>query len=224
MKRKRRRRRAATATVHPWPSLLPQPKKRARCCWYSGVSLSLAGDGEERRKETRKRERDVFGQAILPYVGMHASQVGERERKRKDQFGGCGGGEQGNTVGDNPPLVNTPNHQRWYTNGSSVEILYIHIAYIFCMFGANLYAQSVLINKISASELSRKFISALLVEHKMPARGCLYYFTRSNFCEKCPCFSQSGFFTFLLVPHQYYHLTRRERCVLTKTLHLASYS
>ena len=34
----------------------------------------------------------------------------------------------------------------------------------FCTFGAGLYAQSVLINKISASELCRKFIkSALLV-------------------------------------------------------------
>ncbi len=34
----------------------------------------------------------------------------------------------------------------------------------FCTFGADLYAQSVLINKISESELSRKFIkSALLV-------------------------------------------------------------
>ena len=34
----------------------------------------------------------------------------------------------------------------------------------FCTFGTNLHAQSVLINKISASELSRKFIkSALLV-------------------------------------------------------------
>ena len=35
---------------------------------------------------------------------------------------------------------------------------------LFCMFGADLCAQSVLLNKISASELSRKFIkSALLV-------------------------------------------------------------
>ncbi len=34
----------------------------------------------------------------------------------------------------------------------------------YCTFGANLYAQSALVNKISASELSREFIkSALLV-------------------------------------------------------------
>ncbi len=41
----------------------------------------------------------------------------------------------------------------------------IHIAYMFfCSFDANLYTQSMLINKISASQLSRKFIkSALLV-------------------------------------------------------------
>ncbi len=48
-------------------------------------------------------------------------------------------------------------------NGSSVGILYtLHTR--LCTFGADLYAQSVLTNKNSASELSRKFIkSALLV-------------------------------------------------------------
>ena len=36
--------------------------------------------------------------------------------------------------------------------------------HVFSTFGTDLYVQSVLINKISASELSRKFIkSALLV-------------------------------------------------------------
>ncbi len=40
----------------------------------------------------------------------------------------------------------------------------------FCTFGINLCAQAVLINKISASEISSKFIkSALLV-------GCLFFF------------------------------------------------
>ncbi len=44
-------------------------------------------------------------------------------------------------------------------------VLNMHIACtFFCTFGADLYAQSVLIDKISASELSQKFIeSALLV-------------------------------------------------------------
>ncbi len=41
----------------------------------------------------------------------------------------------------------------------------------FCMFDADLYAQSVFINKISASELSQKFIKiALLVGHRRVAR------------------------------------------------------
>ena len=36
---------------------------------------------------------------------------------------------------------------------------YAHVAYtFFCTFGAYLHAKSVLSNKISASELSRKFI------------------------------------------------------------------
>ncbi len=40
----------------------------------------------------------------------------------------------------------------------------LHVAYMFLTFGADLHAQSVLINKISASELRQKFIkSALLV-------------------------------------------------------------
>ncbi len=48
-------------------------------------------------------------------------------------------------------------------NGSSVGI-YTHCKYVFCTFGTDSYAQSVLINKISASDLSRKLIkSALLV-------------------------------------------------------------
>ena len=48
-------------------------------------------------------------------------------------------------------------------NESSVRTC-THCATCFCMFGADLYAQSVLVNKISASELTRKFIkSALLV-------------------------------------------------------------
>ena len=38
----------------------------------------------------------------------------------------------------------------------------LHIAYTFCMFGANLYAQLALINTISASELNWKFIKGLL--------------------------------------------------------------
>ncbi len=38
----------------------------------------------------------------------------------------------------------------------------IHMVF-FCMFGANSYAQSVLNDKISALELSRKFIKAALL-------------------------------------------------------------
>ncbi len=45
-----------------------------------------------------------------------------------------------------------------------LEYIYLQIAYTFCTFGADLYPQSVLINKISESDFSRRFIkSALLV-------------------------------------------------------------
>ena len=48
-------------------------------------------------------------------------------------------------------------------NGSSVRML-THCIHVFCTFGANLYAQLVLINKMSALELRRRFIKiALLV-------------------------------------------------------------
>ncbi len=44
------------------------------------------------------------------------------------------------------------------------QLEHIHIAYtFFARFGADLYAQSVLINKISASELTRKFTDWLSV-------------------------------------------------------------
>ncbi len=48
-------------------------------------------------------------------------------------------------------------------NGSSVGIC-THCMHVFCTFGTDLYAQSVLNNKISALEITRKFIKrALLV-------------------------------------------------------------
>ena len=59
----------------------------------------------------------------------------------------------------------SPNHQRWHAKWKLSRSEYAHVAHtFFCTLGADLYAQSVLINKISASELSRKLIkSALLV-------------------------------------------------------------
>ncbi len=42
-------------------------------------------------------------------------------------------------------------------NGSSVGIC-TRCVHVFARLGADVYAQSVLINKVSASELSRKFI------------------------------------------------------------------
>ena len=61
-------------------------------------------------------------------------------------------------------MVHTPNHhQRWYAKWKISWIIYMLHTH-FCTFDANSYAPSVLINKISASELSRMFIkSALLV-------------------------------------------------------------
>ncbi len=51
-------------------------------------------------------------------------------------------------------------------NGSAVGIRATHCMHVFARLGADLYAQSVIINKISASELSRMFIkSALSVGH-----------------------------------------------------------
>ncbi len=41
--------------------------------------------------------------------------------------------------------------------------------HVFCTFGADLYAQSVLFSKISASELSRKFIKTALLVGKEDA-------------------------------------------------------
>ncbi len=47
-------------------------------------------------------------------------------------------------------------------SGSSAGLC-AHCVSIFCTFGANFYAQSVLISKISASEISRKFIKSAIV-------------------------------------------------------------
>ncbi len=62
-----------------------------------------------------------------------------------------------------PPRVENPTTNGGMQNGSSVGI-HTHCIHVFCTFGADFFAQSVLINKISASELSRKFSkTALLV-------------------------------------------------------------
>ncbi len=54
------------------------------------------------------------------------------------------------------------NHQRWYAKWKlswNMYTLHIH----FCTFGADLYAQLVLINKISTSELTQKFIRSVFL-------------------------------------------------------------
>ncbi len=60
-------------------------------------------------------------------------------------------------------LLRAPNHHRWYAKCKLSRNAYT-LCSCFCTFGTDLCARSVLINKISASELRRKFIkSALLV-------------------------------------------------------------
>ena len=55
-----------------------------------------------------------------------------------------------------------PNHQRWYAKWKLSCNIYT-LRTRFCTIGADLYAQSVLINNIFASELSRKFIKSALL-------------------------------------------------------------
>ena len=86
--------------------------------------------------------------------------------------------------------LQVPNHHRWHAKWKlSWNSYSTHCMHVFCTFGTNLYTQSVLINKISASELSQKFIKrALLVGYTQYAVeysstfcgqhlkfGCLFY-------------------------------------------------
>ncbi len=55
-----------------------------------------------------------------------------------------------------------PNHQRWYAK-MEAQSEHVHIAYrFFCTSGGDLHAQSVLVNKISASEFCRNSIMSAL--------------------------------------------------------------
>ena len=75
----------------------------------------------------------------------------------------------------------TPNHQRWYAKWKLSWNTYILRTH-FHTFCTDLYAQLVLISKISASELSRKFIkSALLVG----LLHCQYTVQRRRRRKKC---------------------------------------
>ena len=117
-------------------------------------------------------------------------------------------------------------------NGSSVgiRIQYTHCIHVFAR--ADLYAQSELINKISASELSRKFVkSALLVgyiesKHKFESRtvlhycdvlsgALLYHFYACRLPQlspRCKCSSSSNQFTrrLLLLAHAHFHTKKVE--------------
>ena len=62
-----------------------------------------------------------------------------------------------------PTYVRAPNQQRWYAKCKLSRNMYT-LYTRFYTFGPDFHAESVISNKISASELSRKFIkSALLV-------------------------------------------------------------
>ena len=76
-----------------------------------------------------------------------------------------GGGEERN-----------PNQQLWYAKWKlSWNVYTLHTS--FCTFGADLYAQSVLISKKFSLELSRKFIkSALLIGKCLKKPPADYYF------------------------------------------------
>ncbi len=84
-----------------------------------------------------------------------------------DQFGASGffleARQQQKKLGKSSRFELSPNHQWWCAKWKLGWNTYALHTY-FCTFGADLCAQSVLINKISASELRRKLIkSALLV-------------------------------------------------------------
>ncbi len=64
-----------------------------------------------------------------------------------------------------PPHKKHPNHQRWYAK-MEAQSEHVHVAYIhvfFARLAPDLYTQSVLVKKVSASELSPKFINRVLL-------------------------------------------------------------
>ena len=71
------------------------------------------------------------------------------------------------------PVFYYPTTNGGTQNGSSVGTYTRRCLHIFRTFGTDLHAQSVLINKISASELRRKFIKGpLLVGYAIPGTMC----------------------------------------------------
>ena len=103
-----------------------------------------------------------------------------------------------------------PNHQWWYATWKlSWNTHTLHAR--FCTFGADLYAQSVLINEISASKLSRKSIkSALLVGYVPPLPFVGKYWIMGGGGEGGGCF-----FIHYYVERQFPH------CLCNVTFYLA---
>ena len=91
------------------------------------------------------------------------------------------------------PPERQPNHQPWYAKRGmhSCNTYTLHTR--FCTFGADLYAQSVLINEISASELRRKFIKSalcwlgrMIAESEIGYTGTVYRQTRNCTAPQIP--------------------------------------
>ena len=75
-----------------------------------------------------------------------------------------GNHRQARLVGKGSGVTCRPNHQRWYAK-MEAQSENVHIAYTFLHVWPRLvtYVRSVIINKISASELSRIFIKCELL-------------------------------------------------------------
>ena len=78
-----------------------------------------------------------------------------------------------------------PNQQWWHAKWKFSRNMYT-LRTRFCTFGADLRAQSVLINKISASEISRKFVKGALLVGRVRSKRCILF---RHFCLQVQVFN-----------------------------------
>ena len=152
-----------------WPHDPPSFSQEEMEEWKTATfyySLLLGGSrgsnnalGRQRRAKEREREQQLRGMIIII---VHRGLISTLVLSQMDFSTLCSSN-----------CVHCPDHRRWCAKWKLSQNAYtLHTS--FCTFSADLYAQSVLNNKISASELSQRFIKiVLVVGQAAPRLSCL---------------------------------------------------
>ncbi len=135
----------------------------------------------KRGGETRKKliRGSLLRNGTLPFADWVRQREKEGRRRRRRRRKNLERGKSYRS-GVSNLLHALPNHQRWCAEWKLSRNMHtLHTR--FCTFGADLHAQSVIINKVSALELGQKFTKSALLVGQYPYYQVLQWTERCNF-------------------------------------------